>query len=477
MNKKFDIHKFYKISLFILDVLIIFTSFFLSKLLNKFKYSLVESYGYIIFIYFVTMFFYIYFDFYKYKSMKLVWRYFLNSVLINIIIFGIVTLFIFITPYGDKIIFINIFKYYFLIYLLLFLVFRVAVFNLFFRGLNKIQRLNKKAVLLGLNEDSTKFYNLKNLVKLNCGLNLIGFIDLNKSYSKKYKNKNINLLGNIKDILDLSYQYGFKDIFIINSNLAAGGLVDTIEYLRSHDFFVHLDEERFKILSDINQFELYGTNNKFVDFSIKRLYYKKYFKLIFDYIFSIIFLATISPFLLLLIILVKLTSKGPSLFIGKRIGFSKNGFNFLKFRSMKNDVQENIRIHRGSIYSFYNNKESGKIKKYSFNHRMTSVGKFLRKFSLDELPQFINVLKGDMSVIGPRPCMEYEVDYFKDWRRYRFDLKPGITGLWQVYGRSKVNFEKMSILEYYYYSNCSFSIDLKILFDTIKVLIFGVGGY
>ncbi len=144
---------------------------------------------------------------------------------------------------------------------------------------------------------------------------------------------------------------------------------------------------------------------------------------------------------------------------------------------MKHDIEENIRVHKENIKSFYDSEESGEIKVYSTNQRVTGFGKFLRKFSLDELPQFINVLKGDMSVIGPRPCMEYEADYFKDWRRFRFDIKPGITGLWQAYGRSKVNFEKMSILEYYYYSNCSFSLDLKILIDTIKVLILGIGGY
>jgi len=477
MWKKFDIHKFYKISLFVLDTLLILTSFYLSMLLNKFRYPLKENYGYVIFIYLATVFFYIYFDFYKYKSLKFIKKYLLNNILINIIIFGLVTLFIFITPYGDKIIFINIFKYYILVYLLIFLVFRVALFNLLFRSLNRIQRLNKNAAVLEVNEDSKEFYNSRNFIRLNCGLNLIGFIELDKTSNKKSKSKDIRLLGNIDNILDLSRQYKFKDIFIVNSSLTAGNLVNTIEYLRSNDFFIHLGDDKFEVLTDINQFEVYGTDNQFVDFSIKRLYYKKYFKFLFDYIFSVFLLIIISPLFLFLVLLIKLTSKGPALFISKRIGSNKKEFNFIKFRSMKHDIQENIRVHRENIKSFYDSQESGKIKVYGSNQRVTRAGRFLRKFSLDELPQFINVLKGDMSVIGPRPCMEYEADYFKDWRRYRFDIKPGITGLWQAYGRSRVNFEKMSILEYYYYSNCSFSLDLKILFDTIKVLILGIGGY
>lgn len=477
MGKKFDIHKFYKISLFFLDTLFILASFYLSLFLNHFRYPLVENYGYIIFIYFVTIFFYIYFDFYKYKSLIFIKRYLMNNIIINVIIFGLITLFIFITPYGDKIIFINIFKYYILVYLLFFLLFRVALFKLFFSTLNKARGLNKNAVILGINEESKKFYNLKDFVRLSCGLNIIGFIGSEGTLKKKIKDKNLKILGNIANILALSCKYEFKDVFLINSKLPTGSLINTIEHLRNNDFFIHINDRKFDVLTGINQFEVYGSDDHFVDFSIKRLYYKKYFKFLFDYIFSIFTLIIISPFLLLLMLIIKLTSKGPALFIGKRIGLGRREFNFIKFRSMKHDTEENIRIHRESIKSFYNSRESGKIKVYSSNQRITRVGRFLRKFSLDELPQFINALKGDMSVIGPRPCMEYEADYFKDWRKYRFDIKPGLTGLWQAYGRSRVNFEKLSILEYYYYSNCSFSLDLKILFDTIKVMILGIGGY
>jgi len=477
MWKRFDIHKFYKISLFILDAIIISASFYLSILLNKFRYSLKENYGYLIAIYLITMFFYIYFDFYKYKSLKFIARYLLNNIVINIIIFGLVTLFLFITPFSDKIIFINIFKYYFLIFMLFFIVFRMALYMLFFRGLNKIGGINKNAVILGINEDSGKFYNLKNSVKLASGLNLLGFIDLNKTYGKNTNNKSLELLGDIDSIQDLSQKHKFKDVFIINSNLTPGNLINTIENLRNDNFFIHLDDDNFKLLTNINQFEIYGTDNKFVDFGIKRFHYKKYLKVIFDYIFSFFVLLIFFPFFLILALLIKLTSRGPVFFTGKRIGFGKKEFDFFKLRSMKDDTQENIRVHKENIKSFYNSEKSGEVKVYSTNQRVTGIGKFLRKFSLDELPQFMNVLKGDMSVIGPRPCMEYETDYFGSWRSYRFEIKPGISGPWQAYGRSRVNFEKLSILEYYYYSNCSFSLDLKILIDTIKVFILGIGGY
>ena len=402
-------------------------------------------------------------------------RFLLNNILTNIIIFGLIAAVIFITPVGDKIIFINLFKYYILVHLFLFLIVRITLFSLIFRNLNKIRRLNKNAVILGINEDSKEFYSLREQVRSSSGLNIVGFIGLNKTSNSKHKN--IRFLGKLENILELSSKYNFKDVFLIDKKLKINKLINTIEYLRTNDFFVHTNNSNLRIIQDINQYEVYGTEDKFIDISIKRHFYKKYFKLLFDYIFSLLVLIIISPFFLILVILIKLTSKGPVLFIGERIGLEKRKFNFLKFRSMKDDMQENIKIHKESIKSFYNSNKSGKIKEHASSQRVYKFGKFLRKFSLDELPQFINVLKGDMSTAGPRPCMEYETDYFKDWRKYRFDIKPGITGLWQAYGRSRVDFDKMSVLEYYYYSNCSFSLDLKILFDTIKVLVLGIGGY
>ncbi|MCJ7473209.1 MAG: sugar transferase [Actinobacteria bacterium] len=384
-------------------------------------------------------------------------------------------LFIFITPYGDKVIFINIFKFYVPVFLISFVIIRVLIFDLIFRNFNKIDRFNRNAAVLGINEGSILFYNKRKAIRENSGLNIIGFIDLNKSFRKKYRN--INVLGNIDHILDLSIKYNFSHVFIVESSLPVSKLFKTVDYLRANNLFVHVSENGLKILSEIDLFDIYGTDNRFIDFNFSRFYYRKYFKIVFDYIFSILFLIIILPILFLILILIKLTSKGPALFINERIGLNRKKFNFIKFRSMHRDTEENIKTHRESIESFYNGKESGKIKVNNINTRVTNLGRFLRKFSLDELPQFVNVLKKDMSVVGPRPCMEYEVGYFRDWKKYRFNIKPGITGLWQAYGRSRVNFEEMSILEYYYYSGCSFSLDLKIGFDTVKVLIFGIGGY
>ena len=463
----------YKIYLFLSDTILIFGSFYISLLLNNYNWS--ENYGYIIVIYFVTIVFYLYSENYNYKSLKLIREFLVGNIIVNIIIFGFITLFIFITPLGDKVKFINIFKYYFLVLLASSIVIRVVIFELIFKSLNRIRILNKNAVILGINEESKKLHNDREDIRRNNGLDIIGFIEL--SQSKGIKKRKRNVLGYRDDILNLSNKFNFKDIFIVDNRLSTAELVKLIENLRSYNFLLHVSADNLKELFKLKLFDVYGTEYKFMDFSISRFYYKKYLKAILDYIFAFIFLIMVLPLFIALLILIKITSPGPALFIGERIGTGQKKFRIFKFRSMKHNVARNIEFHKASVERFYTGKRSGKIKKYNSIDRVTSVGRFLRRHSLDELPQFINIFTGSMSIIGPRPCMDYEVKYFKGWKKYRFDIQPGITGLWQAYGRSRVNFEGMSMLDYYYYSNCSLSLDIRIAFDTIKVLIFGIGGY
>jgi len=463
----------YKIYLFILDTILIIGSFYISLLLND--YSWEENYGYIIVIYLFTILFYLYFENYNYKSLKLIREFLVGNIIVNIIIFGLITLFIFITPLGEKVKFINIFKYYFLALLASSIVIRVIIFEAVFKSINRIRVLNKNAVILGINEESKKIYDNREDIRRNNGLDIIGFIE--SAQSREAKRRKRNVLGHVDDILNLSDKHDFKDVFIIDNGLSTSELVKLIENLRNRNFLLHVSADSLKEMFKLKFFDIYGNEYKFMDFGISRICYKRYLKVILDYIFSFIFLIMTSPLFITLLILIKMTSPGPAFFIGERIGAGQKGFRILKFRSMKHNVSENIEFHKASVERFYTGRKSGKIKKYNSIDRVTSIGKFLRRHSLDELPQFINIFTGSMSIIGPRPCMDYEVKYFKGWKRYRFDIQPGITGLWQAYGRSRVDFEGMSLLDYYYYSNCSLSLDIRIAFDTIKVLIFGIGGY
>jgi exopolysaccharide biosynthesis polyprenyl glycosylphosphotransferase len=205
-----------------------------------------------------------------------------------------------------------------------------------------------------------------------------------------------------------------------------------------------------------------------------------------DFLGSLAGLVILSPVFLAVALAVKLTSRGPVFFKQERVGQGGKKFTFLKFRSMYADCDE--RAHREYISDFITqgqeepsstctNGEPG-VYKLQDDCRITPVGKFIRKTSLDELPQFINVLMGDMSLVGPRPPIPYECDLYDIWHRKRvLEVKPGITGLWQVEARSKSAFNDMVRLDLKYIKDWSLWLDLKIILKTPWVVITGNGGY
>jgi lipopolysaccharide/colanic/teichoic acid biosynthesis glycosyltransferase len=187
------------------------------------------------------------------------------------------------------------------------------------------------------------------------------------------------------------------------------------------------------------------------------------------------------PFCVLIAIAVKTTSKGPILFRQIRVGQHGKQFTFLKFRSMY--VNNDHSVHREFVTKLINKEERTDLKsdtvyKLTSDKRITPIGKFLRKTSLDELPQFFNVLCGDMSLVGPRPPIPYELAAYQTWHRRRLlEVKPGITGLWQVTGRSTVDFDSMVRLDLKYASSWTPWLDIKILLRTPLAVIRGSGAY
>jgi len=203
-------------------------------------------------------------------------------------------------------------------------------------------------------------------------------------------------------------------------------------------------------------------------------------KRIMDIVGSALALLLSAPVLLAVAIAIKLTSKGPVLFRQKRVGQYGEQFVFLKFRSMH--VNNDASVHKayvkrliaGSAQSQPGNGNG--VYKLAHDSRVTPLGAFLRRNSLDELPQFINVLKGEMSLVGPRPAIAYEVEAYDIWHRRRvLEAKPGITGLWQVNGRSRIKFDEMVRLDLRYAKTWSPWMDLKILLRTPAAVVFGDG--
>jgi len=201
-----------------------------------------------------------------------------------------------------------------------------------------------------------------------------------------------------------------------------------------------------------------------------------------DVVGSLTLLAMLSPILFIIAVVIKLTSRGPILFRQKRIGEHGTPFTFLKFRSMfiNNDSSEHKEYVRQLIAGQAEKKPANGngtgVFKLTNDRRITPVGRILRRSSLDELPQLVNVLRGEMSLVGPRPPVPYEVEAYATWHRRRLlEAKPGITGLWQVYGRSRVEFDDMVRLDLRYARDCSPLLDLKILLQTPRAVMGGDG--
>jgi len=187
----------------------------------------------------------------------------------------------------------------------------------------------------------------------------------------------------------------------------------------------------------------------------------------------------LSPLLLAIWALVRLSSKGPTLFAQERVGRGGKTFRFYKFRTMWANGSD--RSHRRLMEKMIQDGSAGDVDakgpvfKMKKDPRITPIGRWLRRFSLDELPQLFNVLKGDMSLVGPRPAIPYEVSNYRDRHRRRLETLPGITGLWQVSGRNRLSFEEMVELDIYYLENWTPGLDTRIFFKTIAAVLLSRG--
>lgn len=196
-----------------------------------------------------------------------------------------------------------------------------------------------------------------------------------------------------------------------------------------------------------------------------------YIKRVFDLIISIVILAFCWPVILFITILIKIDSRGGPLYSHKRMGYRGNIFNFYKFRTMIPDADALLEKFKEK------SERKGPVFKMKKDPRVTKIGKFLRRYSLDEIPQIINVLRGEMSLIGPRPQVLWEAAAYDDWSKRRLRVLPGITGLWQVSGRARLSYNEMIELDIYYIENWSLGLDLRILLKTIPAIFSKHGAY
>jgi len=298
------------------------------------------------------------------------------------------------------------------------------------------------------------------------GIHLVGFISL-----EPRPDNGLRSLGSIDDLSDILARGGIDEVIIADPDFPQQQAVDLVDRCHQRGVRVRVAPSTMEILihraeflpgQSVPLFELKPPVFEGVDFAVKRT---------FDLIVASLVLLLMSPLLLVAALAVRLTSRGPVIYRSIRPGIGGVPFACLKFRTMYKDADE-IQPELEDA-----NEASGAIFKIKDDPRITPIGKLLRRFSLDELPQLANVLKGDMSLVGPRPLPQRDFDRLEDWHRKRYLVLPGITGLWQVSGRSDLDFDDLVRLDFLYLERWSVSLDLTILVKTIPAVLSRRGAF
>lgn len=308
------------------------------------------------------------------------------------------------------------------------------------------------------------------------GLRPIGFLDDDPLFVdfKEPELRDLRVLGNLNSLENVIRDFRVEKVIIAFNTSPAERLLDIASTCNASGVECSIIPRLFEIITDeITVNEIGGM--PFIRLREKRLQgYKKVLKALEDYVLATAILLAIWPVLLVTAIAIKLDSPGPVFFRHRRVGKDGKCFDCLKFRSMVDGAHR----MQAELVNGNPGKEFGWLCwKEKEDPRVTRVGRWIRKYSIDELPQIFNVLAGQMSLVGPRPHIKEEVRQYKDWHRQRLNVKPGITGLWQVSGRSELPFDEMIKLDLYYIETWSLWQDIKIILRTFKAVISGDGAY
>ncbi len=357
---------------------------------------------------------------------------------------------------------------------------RVIVFRNLYLWLSRRKVFHRNAMIVGGGENG-KNLAINLFLNDHLGLNLVGFLDDELALGKVIFNR-AKVLGRVAEMKEIVKVFEVQEIIVCVDNVDHAHLINLLEIATMTDAVVKISSPLYDVVPARLFIEKYGNLPvvSISQFSPSPLL--EAYKRVFDSIGAALGIMLLSPLLGLIALAVKSSSRGPVLYAQTRIGKNGKPFKFYKFRSMQvGSDQDGDREKK--VVAFMKTKakvapaERVSTKTKIVNEsRVTPVGRFLRKTSLDELPQLLNVLKGDMSLVGPRPCLPYEWDHYEEWHKRRLSVMPGCTGMWQVAGRSVVGFEDMVVLDLYYIQNASVLLDFGLLLKTLPVMLFGSGG-
>lgn len=329
-------------------------------------------------------------------------------------------------------------------------------------------RNRKRAIVVGNGAAAHNFVKTTE-ANLGWGLDIVGMVALNR----KERLEGLHgkpLLGDASVMEDILHNHQVDEVVVCASAKEFGQVEAVLDVCEREGVQVRLNSDFFgRLAKRVSVDNVYGL--PIISFTaVPDDEWMLYAKRLVDIAGSSIALIISAPAFLLIALLIKLTSPGPVFYHWNVIGFNKKPFASWKFRTMIVNADE----IKGQLMQ--HNEMSGPVFKIKDDPRITSIGKILRKYSLDELPQLWSVLKGDMSLVGPRPAGPHELALYESWQRRKLSIKPGITCLWQASGRNRIrDFDEWCMLDLQYIDNWSLRLDLEILFKTVKAVLRGTG--
>jgi len=316
------------------------------------------------------------------------------------------------------------------------------------------------------------------------GYRIIGVVETEEvTPSSASEFEGITVLGDLRVLSDSIRHSGANEVVITDPQVSSDALFEVMMSIgRGRGVEFRIAPSLFNCLPRKTEIDQIGALPVITLFREPLSSVARIIKRTLDIIISGIAVTLLAPLWMLIALLTRLDSPGPIFYRQERVGMDGRVFLFYKFRTMRVDSDD--KRHREYQERFIKGQPDANLGddekpayKLTSDSRVTRIGRILRRLSLDELPQLLNVLRGDMSIVGPRPPIPYEVEAYELWHRKRLDMKPGLTGLWQVSGRNRLNFEEMVRLDLYYIENWSLLLDLKIILRTLPVMLKGDNAY
>ena len=379
----------------------------------------------------------------------------------------------------------------------------LIVFSAFHLGLRRLQTLVRAkdinlipTLIVGTNAEAEQ--TIRELQeRTDLGYRVVGiiateFTEKHRENQKNFSARSVNsaanfsdveIVGDLEDLPAVISALGIQEVIITDNSLPSEKLFEAMMQIgRKQKVEFRLAPSLFNFLPQKTSVEQIGVLPMVRLFREPLSDAERFTKRAFDILIAAVLIIILSPVWLLIALFIKLDSRGTTFFRQERVGMDGRRFLCYKFRTMKSDADEKMHreAYRKNIEGLREEANAGNDEKPVFGKvkndpRVTRIGRFLRRTSLDELPQFLNVLLGDMSVVGARPPIPYEVEDYDIRHRKRLDMKPGITGLWQVSGRNRLTFEEMVQIDLYYIENWSLWLDLKIILLTLPAILRGDG--